>query len=53
MCIPDANYQWSASPFADEPVADEPDFALALEEARRNLDSLNGRLTDLRNRSLQ
>jgi hypothetical protein len=37
-----------SEPVADEPVADEPDFALALEEARRNLDSLNSRLTDLR-----
>ena len=42
-----------SEPVADEPVADEPDFSLALEEARRNFDSLNGRLTDLRNRSIQ
>jgi hypothetical protein len=40
-------------PVTEHPGTDDPDFTLALEEARRNFDSLNGRLADLRNRSLQ
>jgi hypothetical protein len=36
-----------------ELVTDKPDFTLALEEARRNLDALDSRLTDIRDRSLQ
>lgn len=38
---------------ADESVADEPDYTLALEEARRGLDSLEKHLADIRNRSQQ
>jgi hypothetical protein len=38
---------------ADEPVAGEPDFTLALEEARRGFDSLEKHLLDIRNRSQQ
>ena len=40
-------------PVADKPVADEPDFTLALEEARRGFDSLEKHLADIRNRSQQ
>ena len=34
-------------------MTDSRDYSLALEEARRNLDSLNARLADLRSRALQ
>jgi len=40
-------------PIADEPMASEPDFTLALEEARRGLDALEKHLADIRNRSQQ
>lgn len=38
---------------APEPVVAEPDYALALEEARRGFDSLEKHLADIRNRSQQ
>jgi MFS family permease len=42
-----------SDPAPDEPVADEPDYTLALEEARRGFDSLEKHLADIRNRSQQ
>jgi hypothetical protein len=50
---PRMGFRRRKAPVVNEPVTDDPDFTLAVEEARRNFDSLNTRLADLRNRSLQ